>query len=209
VRLATKYLLSRYGGRAVTKAELGELCSRFEVDLNYFVNYAIRYGYVIRILRGLYYVKTVEEFKLGRALDLLRALALGMERLGIKWYFGLHTALRLSGVTHEYYDVVFVLNSSLYRPKPIRIGDERIRFIKIRPNLVEFGFIKRNGLVYSELEKTILDFIYLSRYGSVPRNQALTVLREHAGLLDRRKLAEYAEHYPRTMRGLLRDEGVL
>ena len=209
VRLATRYLLSRFGGRAVTKTELAELCGRFGVDLDYFVNYVIRYGYVVRVLRGLYYVKTVEEFKLGRSVDPLRALALGMERLGVGWYFGLYTALRLNGATHEYYDVVFVISDSLRRPKPIRVAGERVRFVKVKPGLVGFGLAKRDSLVYSDLEKTVLDFVYLSRYGSISREGAIAVLREHADALSREKLAEYARRYPKTVRRVLRDEGLL
>lgn len=209
VRLATRYLLSRYGGKAATKADLAELCGRFGVDLNYFVNYVIRYGYVVRILRGLYYVKTVEEFKLRKAPNLLRILSLGMERLGLKWYFGLYTALRLNSATHEYYDVIFLLSDSVYRPKPVRVAGEKVKFVKVKPGLLGFGLVKRGGLVYSDLEKTALDFIYLSRYGSVHRERAVAVLREHADTLNRGKLAEYAKYYPKTMRSVLRDEGLL
>jgi len=209
VRLATRYLFSRYGGRVATKDDLAELCSRFGVDLDYFVNYVIRYGYVVRVLRGLYYVRTVEEFKLGRAPDVLRVLALGMERLGVRWYFGLYTALRLGGATHEYYDVVFVISDSIYRPKPVRVAGERVRFVRVKPSLTSFGLVRRDGLVYSDLEKTVLDFTYLSRYGSIPRERAVAVLREHADALNRERLAEYAKRYPKTVRGVLRDEGLL
>ena len=205
----TRFLLSRYGGKAVTKADLAELCGRFGVDLDYFVNYVIRYGYVVRILRGLYYVKTVEEFELKRAPDLLRVLSLGMERLGVGWYFGLYTALRLNGVTHEYYDVVFVLSDSVYRPKLIRVAGEKVKFVKVKPSLVGFGLVKRSGLIYSDLEKTVLDFIYLSRYGSVSRERAVAVLREYADVLNKEKLAECVKHYPKTVRRVLRDERLL
>ncbi len=207
--LATRYLLSRYGGRVVTKAEVAELCGRFGVDLDYFVNYAIRYGYLVRVLRGLYYVKTAEEFGLRRAPDILRVLALGMGRLGVRWYFGLYTALRLGGVTHEYHGSIFVLSSSLYRPKPVRVAGEEVRFIKVKSRLVEFGLVERGGLIYSDLEKTILDFIYLSRYGRLSRGDALSVVREHADALNRERLRGYAKHYPKSVVKVLRDEGVI
>jgi len=81
VKIAIRYLLSEYGGKVVTRVEIVDLCGRFKVDPDYFVNHVIRYGYVVRILRGLYYVKTVEEFKLGKSLNPLRVLSLGMNRL--------------------------------------------------------------------------------------------------------------------------------
>ena len=209
MRPAIKYLLSRYGGEAVSKEDLTVLCKRFDVDLDYFVNYAIKYGYLVRVLRGLYYVKSVEEFKLGKAPDILKILALGMKRLGVKWYFGLYTALRLGGVTHEYYDTVFVLNEHVYRAKPIKVAGEKVKFIKIKTDLLTFGLIERDGLTYSDLEKTVLDFIYLSRYGSIPRERGLSVLKEYTDALKRDKLARYSARYPKTVRKVLRDEGLL
>ncbi|MCS7385851.1 MAG: hypothetical protein NDF55_03790 [archaeon GB-1867-005] len=209
MKLATRYLLSEYGGRVVTRIELVDLCERFRIDLDYFINHAIRYGYVVRILRGLYYVKTVEEFKLRKSLNPLRVLSLGMKRLGIKWYFGLYTALRLSGVTHEYYDVTFVISHSLFRPRPIKIAGENVRFVKIKPSLVNFGLVKRKELVYSDLEKTLLDFLYLSKYGRITRREALDVLREYSERASREKLAKYVIHYPKTIKEVLVDEGIL
>ncbi len=48
----------------------------------------ISYGYLIRILRGLYYVKTLEEFTLKKPVDVHKALSLAMEELKVKCYFG-------------------------------------------------------------------------------------------------------------------------
>jgi hypothetical protein len=36
----------------------------------------ISYGYLVRILRGLYYVKTLEEFELRKSPDVYRVLSL-------------------------------------------------------------------------------------------------------------------------------------
>ena len=209
VKTVTKYLLSKYGGKVVTKVEMVDLCDRFKVDLDYFVNYVIRYGYVVRILRGLYYVKTVEEFRLGKSLNPLTILSLGMNRLGGKWYFGLYTALRLNGVTHEYYDVIFVISYFLFRPKIIKIAGEKVKFVKIKPGMAEFGLIKKDVLVYSDLEKTLLDFLYLSRYGTLTRREALNMLREYSEETSREKLAKYIKYYPQRVKEDLVNEGLL
>jgi len=209
VELLIRYLLSKYGGNAVTKVEIIDLCERFRVDPDYFVNYVIRYGYVIRILRGLYYVKSVEEFKLKRSLDPLRVLSLGMEKLGARWYFGLYTALRLNGLTHEYYDVTFVISYSIFRPKTIRIAGENVRFVKIKPGMAEFGLVRRDVLVYSDLEKTLLDFLYLSRYGTLPYREALYILREYSEKASRKKLALYVKYYTKRVKEDLINEGLL
>jgi len=57
----TKFILSRYGGRVITKEELKDVCRRFGENFEYVVNYYISRGYLVRILRGVYYVKTLEE----------------------------------------------------------------------------------------------------------------------------------------------------
>ena len=209
MKLPTRYLLSRHGGRAVTKVEIIDLCERFRVDPDYFVNYVIRYGYAVRILRGLYYVKTVEEFKLKRRLDPLRVLSLGMERLGARWYFGLYTALRLGGLTHEYYDVIFVVSYSIFRPKIIKIVGENVRFVKIKMGMAEFGLVTRGILIYSDLEKTLLDFLYLSRYGTLPYKEALYILREYSDKANREKLALYVRYYTKRVKEDLINEGLL
>jgi len=60
-RLAIRYTISRFGGSAVTKDELKEVSEKFGIDIDYFVNYLLSQGYIIRILRGVYYVKTIAQ----------------------------------------------------------------------------------------------------------------------------------------------------
>jgi hypothetical protein len=78
MKLITKYILSNFGGKVIDRKELEEICNKFEVNSVYITNYMINYGF-IRILRGLYYVKTMEEFKLKKALDIYKLISLGME----------------------------------------------------------------------------------------------------------------------------------
>jgi len=110
MNIAVRFLLSRYGGKVIRKEEVKKVCERFGIDVDYLVHHLISYGYVVRILRGLYYVKTVEEFKLKKALRPLEIIRLGLDKLGVKWYYGLFTALRLNALTHEYFDRIFILN---------------------------------------------------------------------------------------------------
>jgi len=79
MKLITKYILSNFGGKVIDRKELEEICNKFEVNSVYITNYMISYGFFIRILRGLYYVKTMEEFKLKKALDICKLISLGME----------------------------------------------------------------------------------------------------------------------------------
>jgi len=173
----TRYILSRFGGNAITKDETKETCKRFGADVDSTINFMISYGYLVRILRGLYYVKTVEEFELKKSPDIYKILSLGLNKLKVKWYFGLYTSLRLNGLTHEFFDTIFILNDRIYRPKEIKVGGEKVKFIKLSSKLVDFGIVNESGKRFSDVEKTLLDLAYISRYRSVPEGRITSMRR--------------------------------
>lgn len=209
MNIAIRFLLSKYGGKVITKEELKTICSRFGADVDYLIHHLISYGYVIRILRGVYYVKSVEEFKLKKALKPLEIIGLGLNKLGVKWYYGLFTALRLNALTHEYFARIFILNDKIYRSKTVKIYGEDVEFIKIKPRLTEFGVIDREKIKYSDVEKTLLDFLYLSRYNPELRTTAGNILTEYWDRVDKEKIKEYLAYYPVSLRKVLENEGLL
>jgi len=156
-------------------------------------------GYIIRILRGIYYVKTIEEIGLKQAPDVFRVIAKGLNKLNLTWYYGLFTALRLNGMTHEYFNIIFVLNDKVIRSKTIEILGENVKFVKIKPTLASFGIIKSNEVKFSDPEKTILDFIYLSRYNKQLRPHAEEVLTQYQDKVNWAILCSYLERYPRSV----------
>ena len=193
----TKFILSRYGGRVITKEELREVCERFGEDFEYVVNYYISRGYLVRILRGVYYVKTLEEYKFGKTPDPMTLIAKAMNKLALKWYFGLYTALRLNGATYEYYSRIFLVTPVITRSRPVTILGENVQFIKLKESLLGFGVIKRGEIQYSDLEKTLLDFIYLKRYNK--RLNADAVVQEYIAKAKKEKLIEYSKAYPKSV----------
>ncbi|ASJ00340.1 type IV toxin-antitoxin system AbiEi family antitoxin domain-containing protein [Thermococcus gorgonarius] len=195
-----QFLLAEFGGKAITREELERLASSFNEDLDYLVNYLIQYGYVIRILRGLYYVKTPVEFSTGGSPSIYRLLALGMDRLTRNWYFGLFTALILNGLTHETYTTVFVINDRIARPKPITVNGISVRIIRSRKNIFDFGIVVRDSLRFSDLEKTLLDFLYFANYGTIPKSLALRIWEEYQDRASKDKLQKYLRRYPRSIR---------
>ncbi len=205
----TKYMLTEFGGKVVKRGEIEAVCRKFKANAERTINFMISYGYLVRILRGLYYVKTLEEFKLKKSLDTLKLISLGMEKLGIEWYFGLHTALRLNGVTHEYSAVIYVLNNTIYRPKAININGESVKFIKLKNELFGFGIIEKNGIKFSDLEKTLLDMIYISRYRSVPEERILSMIEEYGKGIRKRKIAEYLKFYPKSVANVIENAGII
>jgi len=205
----TKYLLTEFGGKAVTREEFENVCKRFGEKAERVINFMISYGYLIRVLRGLYYVKTLEEFSTRKSVSTLKVISLGMKKLGVEWYFGLNTALRLSGVMHEFSPVIHVLSDTIYRPKVININGEDVKFIKLKKELFGFGVVEKNEIKYSDLEKTLLDMVYLSRYRSLPSERIVATLKEYGKNVRRKKLAEYLRFYPKSVGNVVRNAGLV
>ena len=125
-------------------------------------------GYLITIFRGVYYLKDYEEKKLNSLkYSPYELLALGLEKKNVRWYFGLNTALKFIGLTHEVFPVNIVINDKFNRPKPMKISGSSFFFVKLKPSLF-FDMKKENtpnniSLYYSNIEKTLLDMIYLKK----------------------------------------------
>jgi predicted transcriptional regulator of viral defense system len=205
----TRYILSGFGGTVITKDEMNETCKRFGADVDSTVNFMIWYGYLVRILRGLYYVKTVEEFDLKKSLDIYKVLSLGLNKLKVRWYFGLYTGLRLNGLTHEFFDTIFILNDRICRAKEIKVGGEKVKFLKLSSRLVDFGIVNESGTRFSDVEKTILDFVYISRYRSVPEERITSMIEEYRKRVKTHKVMEYLKFYPQSVGKVVRDAGLV
>jgi predicted transcriptional regulator of viral defense system len=205
----TKYILSNFGGKIVMREDLETVCERFSAHTSSTVNFMISYGYLVRILRGLYYVKTIEEFGLKKALNVYTILSAGMEKLGISWYFGLYTSLKLSGLSHEYVDTLFILNESIFRPKVIKVMGEKVKFIKLKPKLFGFGTITEDYIKFSDIEKTLLDFVYVSKYRSVLEARIISVLEDYSKHADADKITDYLQFYPKTVGKVAKNAGLV
>jgi predicted transcriptional regulator of viral defense system len=205
----TKYIISNFGGKVVKRKEIEEACKRFNADSTATINFMISYGYLLRILRGLYYVKILEEFKLKKSANIHAVLSLGMEKLGINWYFGLYTSLRLNGLTHEYFDTIFILNNRIFRAKEIKVGGERVKFIKLKSKLFGFGIKKKNHIKFSDVEKTLLDFIYVLRYRSVPEERIIPMIEEYGDKAKVKKIKAYLKFYPKAVEMVVKNAGLI
>jgi predicted transcriptional regulator of viral defense system len=209
MKTLTKYLLSKFGGGVVTRDEIKVACKKFGAKYTNTINFMISYGYLVRILRGLYYVKTFEEFKLEKAVDVHRMISLGLNRLGVGWYFGLYTALRLNGLVHEFPGVTFIVNDSIFRPKEIEIAGGKTRFLKLKRGLFGFGVVDKGGVRFSDPEKTVLDLVYFSRYRGLPEERIISMIGEYGERLEKEKLEAYLKFYPKTVGGVIRDAGLV
>ncbi len=185
----------------ITSEELKLYCKLMGLNYEITIRHLVSRGYLIRIFKGIFYVKSLDEVKFGKSkysnLDLV---AKGLELKGVKkWYFGLYTALKFSNMTHEAFSVDYVVNDKLLRTKPINIAGYKYRFVKLAPKLLTFGIIEDN-LRYSDPEKTILDFIYTWRYNGVPKEKIILNVSEWAKDISSEKTIRYSIHYPKTVR---------
>jgi len=186
----------------VTAEELKTYCRSMRMDYATVVSYLVKRKYFVRVLRGIFYVKSLEEAKLGRPrYNHLELVARGLELKKVSnWYFGLHTALKLNNMTHETFAVEDVINDKLFRANPFTIAGYKFKFSKLSSALLDFGIKKgENGVRYSDPEKTVLDFIYIWRYNGIPEEKIAADVSGWARGASKEKLRAYAKKYPKTV----------
>src|SRR4030066_1604042 len=108
----------------VTSVELKHYCKLMGLSYEAAIRYFIHRGYLTRIFKGIFYVKHLDEVKMGKTkYNHLELVAKGLELKGVtNWYFGLYTALKLNNMPHENFSVDYVVNDKLLRSKPINIA---------------------------------------------------------------------------------------
>jgi predicted transcriptional regulator of viral defense system len=192
----------------VTSDALKKYCKIFKLRYDTTLRYMMSKGYLVRIFRGIFYIRTLDELKMNRTkYNPLELVAKGMEAKNVKnWYFGLYTALKYNNMTHEYFTVDYVINDRIFRPNPVKIAGMRFKFVKISPSLLSFGMLK-NGLIYSDPEKTILDFMYLWRYNGISKEKIIADISDWTNNISGKKINDYAVKYPKSVRNIV--SGVL
>ena len=185
----------------VTVKELKEYCKMLKLKHESVIHYLLKRKHLVRIFKGIYYIKSLEEFELGKTkYNHLELVAKGLELKGVKnWYFGLHTALKHNNMTHEYFTIDEVISDSIFRANPVNIVGYKFKFIKLTPPLIKFGIKSKGLLRYSDPEKTILDFVYLSLQEGTPSNRISMDVGDWAKDISENKLNKYVIKYPKTV----------
>lgn len=177
--------------------EIKGYCKELGLDYYATIKYLTRHKYLVRIFKGIFYIKSIEERKLNKLdTSYFEIIKEALNIKGVKnWYFGLETALKLNNITHEYFTVDYVVNDKLFRAKPILILGHKVRFVKLSPKLLSFGII-RDKISYSDPEKTLLDLFYLKHY-------SIEEFEELAKNLSKNKLIRYSKNYDkRTIKSI-------
>jgi hypothetical protein len=194
-------------GRYITASALKERCKPLGLSYGDALAYLFRNKYVIRILRGFFYIPSVEERRLKTlGPNPYEAIAKAMEYKKVKnWYFGLETAIKWNNVTHEHFNVDYVVSDTLFRPKPILILGRKIKFVKLKKDLFRFGIKREKSLRYSDLEKTILDLIHVRKYAGRTNKAIVDEVIEWGETASKKKLRAYATHYSRSVQKIVEE----
>jgi len=82
-------ILREAKGKILTRKDFDSLATKYKFDKDTLRRVMLNKGYLITIFRGVYYLKDYEEKKLNSLkYSPYELLALGLEKKGIKWYFG-------------------------------------------------------------------------------------------------------------------------
>jgi predicted transcriptional regulator of viral defense system len=164
------------------------------------INYLLDNSYITRILRGIFYINSMEERKKKTSnISFYSAISEALKIKGVKnWYFGLESAIKLNNLTHEYFVIDFIISDKIKRPRPIMILGHKVKFVKIKKELTTFG-IKKENIPYSDIEKTILDMVYLGIYKGSSESSIKNDIIDYIDKCNKAKLINYAEHYPKTI----------
>ncbi|MFH1710859.1 MAG: hypothetical protein ABH840_00945 [Nanoarchaeota archaeon] len=161
-------LLNRLG-KVCSKEEIVSVIKEYnkkfktKIETDSGVKYLSRHRYIKRIFLSFYYINSVDERKRGYCkFEDRELLFLVLNKLNLKWYLGLSSALYESGKTWQIPTVISIVNNKLSgKRKVLKVN---IRFIKIKEKLifaVKSAKTKNNiGYSYSIPSKTYLDMIY-------------------------------------------------
>ncbi|MDG6222941.1 MAG: hypothetical protein IAX21_00920 [Candidatus Bathyarchaeota archaeon] len=195
--------LRRDNKEFVTSEDLKALCRKMNLNYKSAIGHFVSRGHLTRIFKGIFYVKSLDELKLGKTkYNHLELVAKGLELKQVKnWYFGLNTALKLNNMTYEHFTIDYVVSDKIFRAKPINIAGYKFKFVKLKSSLIRFGIIK-NKITYSDPEKTILDFMYRWTYNGIPKEKIVSDISEWSKNLSKLKIKEYSKNYPKTIQDI-------
>jgi len=192
------------GKKFVTSQELSEYSNNLHYDYENVKRYLISQGDFVKIFKDIFYIKSTAEKKL-KKLDwsLLEIVgkALDVKKIN-NWYFGFYTALTFNEIPHKDQEEIYLINDSLSKNNPVKIGGHLFRIIRLESNLFKFGTIN-NKVKYSDPEKTVLDLIYLWKYSGLIEMKILKQISSYMGYLSKSKIMSYAKHYPESNRDIL------
>lgn len=155
--------------RICDKIEIAVIIKEFnkkfkaKIEIDNAIKYLSRHGYIKRIFSSFYYINSVDERKRKFCkFEDRELLFLALNKLKLKWYIGLSSALYESGETWQTPIVINIVNNKFSGKR--KILELNVRFFKIKERLI-FAIksvrTKNNiNYFYSVPAKTYLDMVY-------------------------------------------------
>lgn len=151
--------------------------------------YLSRHGYIKRIFLDFYYINSLDEREREFCLYEDRELMfIALNKLGIKWYVGLNSALHLLGKAWQTPATLNIVNARLSGKK--KVLGMNVRFARIKEPLV-FGLKQdktKNSIpyAYSDLAKTYIDLAYFRKADKIiTTKQTISYLKRYPKWLSR------------------------
>ena len=193
------------GDKIVTSEDVREASQNLGKDYTRSLRYLQEHNYLMRIFRGIFYVNSAEERDAGTTdRPVFRIVAEALALKSVKhWYLGLETALRINGLTHEYFTINYILTDSYRTTKVIRIADTRFQFLKWSLKHFESGIRREFDLKFSDREKTVLDLVYKRHLEGQDERSAISPLIEYEKVLEKNKVRLYLADYPRKIQEMV------
>ena len=189
------------GKRYATAEEVEKICKMIGITYKNGINYLIRTKHLVRVLKGFFYIKTLEERMAGASdANFFEAISRALEHKGAKWYFGFDSAVKLNNLTHEYFPTDSIVSDRIFRSRNVAVLGHKVRFIKLKKSLFGFGVISRGGIKYSDIEKTLLDITYVRKYHGTEDAAIRDEIADLLARANKKRLMEYGRHYPFSVR---------
>ena len=171
---------------------------KIKVNMISIWTYLRKDSYIKRILGDYYYVFSLEERHNHYCNFSEEELVFFvLEKMRVRWYLGLETALKENKITWQALNVVIIVNNNLSGIK--KLGNSEFKFIKTKEERFNFGLIKKEtnnkvSYFYSDLEKTYLDFLYFYKEKDIEN------MKKHLDFeVKKDKLKRYAINYSKKI----------
>ncbi|MHA1148335.1 MAG: hypothetical protein ACTSR8_08825 [Promethearchaeota archaeon] len=195
----------------ITSNTIRDYSNKLHYQFDYVIKFLTSQGFILEILNDLFYVKDIDEInnhKLKYSNYELISKMLAFKKI-TSWYFGLNTALTfdLSEKNEIFFEhdtsIDYIINYGFSVDRPIKINGNQFSFLTFKEDLLNFGIIDNGKFRYSNLEKTILDYIYLYQCNNVREGKIIVEISKYKKYVSMKRILEYMKHYPKNVEEIL------
>ncbi|MEA3514915.1 MAG: hypothetical protein U9R34_05540 [Nanoarchaeota archaeon] len=187
------------------KEDVKEIVKRIEKDFKISFNWASVWTYLRQqryftlLIKGHYlFLPKKDDRQLNYETTVDRKLCSLLEKIGIDWYIGLDSALKIHKEKWQYSKKTVIVNSNITGKRKIGNRDYIFRLVRGK-HFVDKSLIKIDYMKVSTLEKTILDIIYFSRYDRKNMDYVLQEVKELLKKTNLKEVLKLSKSYPKTV----------